>query len=709
MIFASEINISLSFSPVYLIIGVILSIIFSVWIYRITLPKISTPLKIFLTVLRSVAIALILLAIFEPVISIINKENINPKTFLFLDNSTSMKNYSETDSSEIIRSTNNLLDEITSETEIYSFGNVLRKWDRELLGKVKFDDSITNISSIIDEVINKKNEISSIVILSDGNYNSGSDPSNELNKLGIPIFTIGVGDTVSQKDIELRKVLYNKYLYAETESNIKAVLLNNGYGGGNVTVTLSEGNSLIERKTIVLSNSGIDYVDFTYKPITSGEKKLRVDISRLENESSFSNNSRSFFVNVIDNKLKIGIVSSSPSSDAKFIYNSLKLDEDLEIIRSIQISRIKFYDDFDNSKLNEADILFLIGFPGKDTPQNLLNLIKQKLSQNSPYLIIVNENTDLSRLRELSQFLPFEINQIRNDFTRVMLYVNDFNSPLLGNDLKEINLWNDLPPVLKNNSNFSAKPQSKVISKIKIGNTLIDEPLLITNNVEQKSIAILAGEIWKWKLNNKQEDNFLFDNFINTSLKWLRDESSRDKFIISSDKKIYSNVESIFLTAELYDEALNPVTNAEIEAELINSENEKIPFRFTYDSDGLYEYQIENLIADDYKITAYSYINNSPYKSAELNFSVENQNLELNSTLMNFEFLNNLSTVSNGKFYYLEDINNISTSVNNINNSFNRETINRTEFRFWSNEIVLIIVIILLAVEWFIRKRAGML
>lgn len=709
MIFASEINISLSFSPVYLVIGIILSILFSVWIYRITLPKISVPLKIFLTILRSAAIVLILLAIFEPVISIINKENIKPRTLLFFDNSTSIKNYSETDSSEIISGINNLSNEITSETEIYSFGNVLRKWDQEKIGEIKFDDSITNISSIKDEVINKKNEIASIIILSDGNYNSGSDPSGELNQLGIPIFTIGVGDTVSQKDIELRKVLYSKYLYAETESTIKAVLLNNGFVGGNVVVTLSEGNSIIERKTIVLSETGIDYVDFTYKPMTSGEKKLRVDISRLENESSFSNNSRSFFVNVIDNKLKIGIVSAAPSSDVKFIYNSLKLDEDLEIMRSIQISRNKFFEDFDNSKLNEADILFLIGFPGKDTPQNLINLIKQKLSNNSPYLITVNENTDLIKLKEFSQFLPFEINQIRNDFTRVMLNVNDFNSPLLGSDLREINLWNELPPVLKNNSNFSAKPQSKVISKIKIGNTLIDEPLLITNNVGQKSIAILAGEIWKWKLNNKKEDNFLFDNLFNTSVKWLRDESSRDKFIISSDKKIYSNVESIFLTAELYDEALNPIANAEIEVELINSKNEKIPFRFTYDSDGLYEYQIENLIAGDYKIIANSYVNNSLYKNAELNFSVENQNLEQNSSQMDFEFLNNLATVSNGKFYYLGNINNISTSINNINSTFNRETINRIEFRFWSNEIVLIIVIILLAVEWFIRKRAGML
>ena len=130
MIFASEINISLSFSPVYLVIGIILSILFSVWIYRITLPKISVPLKIFLTILRSAAIVLILLAIFEPVISIINKENIKPKTFLFFDNSTSIKNYSETDSSEIISGINNLSNEITSETEIYSFGNVLRKWDQ---------------------------------------------------------------------------------------------------------------------------------------------------------------------------------------------------------------------------------------------------------------------------------------------------------------------------------------------------------------------------------------------------------------------------------------------------------------------------------------------------------------------------------------------------------------------------------------------------
>ena len=76
---------------------------------------------------------------------------------------------------------------------------------------------------------------------------------------------------------------------------------------------------------------------------------------------------------------------------------------------------------------------------------------------------------------------------------------------------------------------------------------------------------------------------------------------------------------------------------------------------------------------------------------------------------MNFEFLNNLASVSNGKFYYLKDINNISKSVNNLTELINKEDIEKTEFRFWSDEVILIIIILLLATEWFIRKRIGMI
>ncbi len=651
-----------------------------------------------------------MLAIFEPVISLINKEEIEPTSLILVDNSISVKNYSNDDSLKIIEGITNLNERLNGNIDLYSFGKVLRKINNDQIDQISFDDSITNISPITDLILDKKENISSVILLSDGNYNSGSDPSYELSKLGIPIFTVGIGDSIQKQDVEIRNILYNKFLYENTESVIKSIILNNGFENENVIVSLKEGNSIIEQKNILLSEKGISFIDFNYKPENSGEKKLSIEISSLENEASYANNQKSFYINVIDNKLSISIISSAPSADAKFIYNSLKQNDELEINRSIQIRNSKFLDDFNNEEILKTDILFLIGFPGKNSPPNLINFVKQKLENKTPFFIVVNENTDLQKLINFNKFLSFRINQISNNYTRAFLNISDFNSPLLGNNIEERTLWNELPPFLRNSSAFKSNSESNVIAKLKIGNTNINEPVIVTRNTAgEKSIAILAGEIWRWKLNDKQNSELLFDNFLNTAVKWLRDESNKDKFILSTDKKIYSTSENIFITAELYDEALNPLANAEIEAEIINSKNEIIPFRFNYESNGLYEYNFENLPQGNYRINAKALINDENYLETNYSLSVENSNLEKNSTIINFEFLNNLSTVSNGKFYYLKDINNTLTSANNINRLFKKEKTEKTEFKFWSNEIILFLIIFFFALEWFLRKRAGML
>jgi hypothetical protein len=44
-----------------------------------------------------------------------------------------------------------------------------------------------------------------------------------------------------------------------------------------------------------------------------------------------------------------------------------------------------------------------------------------------------------------------------------------------------------------------------------------------------------------------------------------------------------------------------------------------------------------------------------------------------------------------------------------MNSSASKEKLIISEIRLWSDEWLLIIVILLFATEWFIRKRAGML
>ena len=60
----------------------------------------------------------------------------------------------------------------------------------------------------------------------------------------------------------------------------------------------------------------------------------------------------------------------------------------------------------------------------------------------------------------------------------------------------------------------------------------------------------------------------LFDSFILNSAKWLNTNDNKNNVSIKTSKKNYSLGEPVEFSAEVYDEALNPVSDAEIKVQI---------------------------------------------------------------------------------------------------------------------------------------------
>ena len=89
----------------------------------------------------------------------------------------------------------------------------------------------------------------------------------------------------------------------------------------------------------------------------------------------------------------------------------------------------------------------------------------------------------------------------------------------------------------------------------------------------KRSIAVLAKDIWKWKLQTADENLNLFDNFILNSVKWLNTSEKQKQVTIKTSKKLYSSGEDIDFTGQVYDETFNPVSDAEVKVK-INGEKD---------------------------------------------------------------------------------------------------------------------------------------
>lgn len=708
----TDFELSFSFDAPFLILGAIILIVYTIMIYRITIPTVSKTFKSVLTFFRASALILILMAIFEPVLTLIYNEIIEPEHLVFIDNSSSM---AISDSQATNNNIGNFLKQIessaNSKTSFYLFGETIEKLESNDSEHLNFNEKSTNFQTIFDNFDISKRNVASFVVISDGNFNTGNSPIYSAETIGVPIFTIGVGDTTQQKDVWISKIQYNNYIYADKETIVNAVINNIEFSSKPVVISFYEDLKLLNQEKIILGQTGINKVQFAYTPTEPGERKLTISISGISNETTTANNKKTVYVNVLNNKLQILLVGGTPSADLTAIKNSLEYDVNLEVNRIIQIAPNKFLDETNKSELlDNSDILFLIGFPSSSTSYEFLSQIKIELeSNNKPFFILVNNDTDILKLKILENRLSFNFNQIVKSYQSIQPIIAIPNNPIIKNGIGDITKWENLPPIVRNSTMFSAKPNTETLAEIKVKNIHLKQPLISSiKQGNRQSIAVIAGDIWRWKLQAASKADGLFDTFLQNCVKWLNTTSEQKPVTIKPTKRIFQNGELVEFSGQIYDETFTSIENAEVNV-TIKSNDKNFETILSSIGNGIYEGSFDAPLPGDYTYKASAIVENQKVGQDNGRFTVSAVDIEQLSPKANTDLLKLMATVSKGKYAYLNDAEKIIDMLNEKSISFPSKKKYTESYDLWADEWLLFIIVILFALEWFYRKRAGML
>jgi len=707
-----KIDLSLTFNSFFFFAGITLLLLYTFYIYRFTLPPVSKIKRYFLIFLRSLALILLLFIFFEPVLTFTKKNILTPVNLFFFDNSKSIKITDKTNRAEVIKK---LIEQTSNENlngnkEYFSFGTTTNELKADSLNVLNFLESNTDFSDIFRQISQTEQNVSAITIISDGVITKGSTPLYSAEKTGIPVFTIGIGDSTRKNDVEIKSVIHNDFIYNETPTTIMATILNKGFAGKSSVISLFEGNQLIEQKNFILETSGVNSVSFNYTPKQSGEKKLTLKLNAQKDEATLANNQRVNYINVLSNKINVLLIAGAPSADLTFIKNSLVNDPNLKVNTLTQISAGNFLEQNAQSKLDSADIVYLISFPTNLTSDDFLDKLKNKLdNRNTPVFILLSGDIDVNKLAKFENILPVSVQSLDKNYLQVQpdLQVSELTNPLTqNNSVKE---WNDLPPVSQPFASVTVKPESKIIAKVRINNQPRNNPLIVSRNFGSKrSVAVIGKDIWKWKLQTATKNLTLFDNFIVSSVRWLNAPEDQKKVKIKTSKKVYSSGEIVEFSAQVYDESFNPVNDAEVKVKVSN-QNFNQEFNLNSIGNGLYDGSISLSSNGDYVFNGSALLNNKSLGSDNGSFNIGDIDIEMVDTRMNYEFLNALSNQTKGKYFDPDEYDKLLDELKNINLNSSKEKFTTSEVRLWSDELLLMLVILLFAAEWFTRKRAGML
>jgi len=711
-------------STLLAIIGLVL-FIGTIIIYRRVVPEISFSQKTGLVLLRTAALFMLVLFLFEPVWTMISGKKINPICRTYLDNSISMSLSDAAGSRETIY--NNVLTNINTKMlknkfVFYKFGESVT--EHNLANKLSLKDASTNLSEPMRKMRRNlyEDNVCASLFITDGCFNTGENPIYEAMKFNRPIYIIGIGDTAAPKDASVKSVLTNDVVYKETPIPVNANISISGFAADSLSAYLYEDGKQIAKQNISFTPENNNYsLVFEYEPKTSGNKKLTVKIPTLKGEITDKNNSKSVFIKVLEDRQKISLFAGAPSPDISFINSVIRHDKGVQLKEYIQKSADQFYTIPTKESIAESEIIVMVDFPNKYTPDGVLKNIANLLDKGVPILFFAGYNTDYQKLQLLIDYLPF--NTLRTTHKEYMASPDansySLNSPIMriNDNESDINLWNSLPPVYKTETFVRVKPESDFVLGVKVNKISISEPLILTRNFEgRKSVAVMAYGIFRWKLMGQGDQTAkgvkdspdIFSIFLSNSLKWLSTDNRTKTFVCKTSKPQYSLSEPIVFNAQLYDAAFTPIDKGEVFVRIYNNEFDQ-NLNLTALGNGRYSAQIEGLKRGDYKFSAIA--KNERLLIAKDNgiFSVGDVSPEYDDLRMNKSLLKEIAKRSGGKYY---DASSAEKAISDIieNKNFVPYGITlRQEMHIWEKWYFLVLSIVFFTLEWFLRKRYGLL
>jgi hypothetical protein len=158
----------------------------------------------------------------------------------------------------------------------------------------------------------------------------------------------------------------------------------------------------------------------------------------------------------------------------------------------------------------------------------------------------------------------------------------------------------------------------------------------------------------------------------------------------------------------VYDDNYQPLDDAQVEVKIQNgSETNSIVLNAL--GSGQYQGAFESLREGEYSFAASVLANGASIGSDHGTFSIGGLNAEFLETRMNKSLLQQLAAQTGGRYYDSDNIRSLAQDVFMLPNFKPRDVSLSARIEIWNSRWMLALVTLLFALEWFLRKRIGML
>ncbi len=657
--------------------------------------EIPEKIKWFLFAVRSICLSLLVFLLFNPLTKS-SRTEIEQAQILFLQDQSASIHLSKDSAyykSAYLQSRDQLLERLAAKYKLRSFS-----FSEDLKEGLSGDYSgtETNIDQALKELelISSGQHIGAVILASDGIITRGNNPLNRLSHFKSPFYTIGLGDTSIRKDWYIRHLISNKIAFTNSRVPVDIQIGADRLKGQQGILRVYFDGKKIEEQKIDIDEDQRDFSRSIYIEVKEpGIFPIRAELSPLEGEQNLKNNSLTQYIEVNNTRKKIALVSEGPHPDLGAIRNSLIKDDNIEL-SMFQAN------DFDPNA--DWNLVILHGLPTQNTSMG--NTFLQLKNKKTPLWLILGEKTSVFGLNNLK--LGLQINGVRSGRESARAVVNmGFQGFNISENMQL--LFKEGPPLQALSGNFVVSNNAQVLATKRIGNIETQIPIWLVVQQEAYKNSILAAEgLWRLRLFDfeKNGNSSTFDEWIQKTVQLLAAQDDKSKFRLDV-KNSYDAGESVYMRAEVYNDAYEPINDAQVSIMLVDSSGAKLPFQFSA-QDAYYTLNPGRLPAGIYAYTAQAQKAGINHQKKG-NFVVRQDPAEYHKLKADHSLLKQMSAQSDGKFHLPIDMNQIENEIEQ-HQKMKPKSRTFTDYAAWINwKWLAICIILLLGMEWFVRKWYG--
>ena len=711
---------------------------------RLPLPRSSV-----LVFLRSCVYALLIFFLFGPALVATQVTKLRRPLTIFIDSSQSMgfpasaketpqggeKSRLDAVREKLLDPKSALLRKLSEDYDLrlFRFGTSAEPIAPGSLSGLRARDQGTRLLELLQAAARDPGAPTGIIVFSDGITNGNIKNLSDSPALPVPVFTVGAGETEGFTDVRIAEVRAPEFAFRGREFKVDVLVQAYGLKGKSVPLYFNRGRNLITSRSVSIDADSFEQrITLSFTPREIGTHSFFLNIPTQPGEQIAQNNQKEFKVDVQRDKIRVLTLSGSPSWDYRFLRMAMKQDPLIELVSFVflrtptdtvdvpedQLSLIPFpIDDIFIEELKNFDVIFFDDFSHRAYFNPVyLEKVREFVRDGGGLAMIGGARSfdsggyNDSALREV---LPVELDGKGSYRTQESI------PPVLTASGKVHPITRLLPDPRSNQESWEKMPPLTTFNQVRgaRGETLLSAggaPLLTIGRFGKgRTLALMSDDIWRWNFiavgNRESPQNHL--KLIRQAVRWLAQEPSFEQVQIRP-LPVSRPGEKIGIKLHVLNDDFTPARQAAIQLRMIGPEGEPTLLPVTAEAqDGDYGAEYTPAQEGDYRIEAEASLGGKTLGRARSSFTVAFRYGETDDGRPRMDLLKEIAATSKGEFFPLGnfDEKSLQAIAAKLEARAPSQIVEHSQTRLWSTLWPFSIILVLLSIEWWMRRKWGLI